>query len=53
MKFFGNAKTQTRKHFFHNQSGQILAEILIAVVMAGIVIGGVASDNNSGHYYGN
>lgn len=42
-KFFGNVKTQTRKHFFHNQSGQILAEILIAVVMAGIVIGGVAS----------
>lgn len=43
MKFFGNAKRQTRKHFFHNQRGQILAEILIAVVMAGVVIGGVAS----------
>lgn len=43
MKFFRNAKTQTRKHFFHNQSGQILAEILIAVVMAGVVIGAVAS----------
>lgn len=43
MKFFGNAQGQTRKRFFHSQSGQILAEILIAVVMAGVVIGGVAS----------
>jgi len=43
MKFFGKAKAQTRKHFFHNQGGQVLAEILIAVIMAGIVIGGVAS----------
>ncbi|HRY76622.1 MAG TPA: hypothetical protein P5524_00435 [Candidatus Paceibacterota bacterium] len=42
-KFWGGAKMHTKNPFFLNQGGQVLAEILIAVVMAGVVIGGVAS----------